>query len=309
MSAISEQSTAVQRVGQERHPSTRYWTAGGPVESELLQPDDLSAIRERSGASLADPTAFALFGLGVGTFLIGFPISGFIPGGALAGTLAPMLVLAGVVQFIGGLFALRRGDAFTGTTFTILGGHYGVLAAFMIGGATLLPAVAATSTLVVALELYCFGYIALVLGAAAMRRNLSMTIALLALVPGYVLTGMTIWYPTSMPGVATRIGGYCLIAAAAFAAYAATATLFNSMMQRAVMPVPAGSMHRPGRMNAHHNGRRRHDGARQAETASNTANDNAGANSAAGAGANSTAGAEEAEGNISGASEQQQSQD
>lgn len=229
---------ALSRAGYERHQSVRHWTTGGPVDSELLEDDDLLAIRERSVASVADPDAFAWFGLAVGTFLLGFAISGFIPASALPGTIAPMLILAGATQFIGGLFALRRDDAFAGTTFCILGAHYAVMAVFLMTVGRGFPATGGAPMLMLALELYCFGYIALVLGAAALRRNLALVIALLALVPGYVLTGMTIWYGAAMPSVATRIGGYCLIASAAFAAYVATATLANSMMQRTILPMP-----------------------------------------------------------------------
>lgn len=229
---------ALSRAGYARHQSVRHWTTGGPVDSELLEDDDLLAIRERSVASVADPDVFAWFGLAVGTFLLGFAISGFIPASALRGAIAPMLILAGVTQFIGGLFALRRDDAFAGTTFCILGAHYAAMAVFLMTVGRGFPATGGAPLLMLALELYCFGYIALVLGAAALRRNLALVITLLALVPGYVLTGMTIWYGAAMPGVATRIGGYCLIASAAFAAYVATATLANSMMQGTILPMP-----------------------------------------------------------------------
>ena len=223
----------------ERHPQQRFWTRSGPIDSSVLVPDDISLIEERQEASMGEPSAMALFGFAVGTLIIAWPISGFVPATTLAATVPPVLVFAGLAQFIGGLVALRRGNAFAGTAFCAYGANNTVVATFLLlQAAGVLPTAPGTPALhMLALELYCFGYISLVLAMVALRLNVVFTLILLALVPGFTLAGMQNWYGTAISPVWGHIGGYCLIASAAVAGYAATAMVLNSTWERSVLPL------------------------------------------------------------------------
>lgn len=218
---------------------TRLWTKAGPVDSRLLVPDDVAAIEERAEASMAEPAAMALFGFAVGTFIIAWPISGFIATSAVLATIPPVLVFAGIAQFIGGLFAFRRGNAFAGTAFCSYGANNTVVAVFMLlmvtGALSATPASPGMKML--ALELYCFAYISLLLAACAARLNTMFVLVLVALVPGFTMSAMANWYGTAIPGWVGHVGGYCLIASAAFAAYSASAMVLNSTWQRPMLPL------------------------------------------------------------------------
>lgn len=233
----SERTTTVgHHNGDER---TRLWTRSGPVDHRLLMPDEVGAIEERAEASMAEPAAMALFGFAVGTFIIAWPISGFISAPAVVATIPPVLIFAGIAQFIGGLLAFRRGNAFAGTAFCSFGANNAVVAAFLLMMVTghLSATPGSPGTKMLALELFCFGYIALILAVAAARLNATFVVILLALVPGFVMPAMANWYGTTIPAWVGHIGGYCLVASAALAAYAASAMVLNSTWQRPVMPL------------------------------------------------------------------------
>jgi len=224
---------------EERRPSTRLWTKSGPVDSHILIPDEIATIDDQQEASMGEPSSMALFGFAVGTLIIAWPISGFVPIGTLVATVPPVLIFAGIAQFIGGLVALRRGNAFAGTAFCAYGANNAVVAAFLLLGAVgAFPATAGTPAMqMLALELYCFAYISLVLMIIAARLNASFVLVLLALVPGFTMAGMANWYGAAIPAWVGHVGGYCLIASAAFAAYAATAMILNSTWERPMLPL------------------------------------------------------------------------
>lgn len=219
--------------------TTKRWTKGGPVETAVLAPAAIAELQERQETTMGEPAAMALFGFAVGTFIIAWPISGFVPDTALPATIAPVLIFAGIAQFIGGLIAFRRDDAFAGTAFCAYGANNVVVATFFLlqttGALSSLPG--SPQVRMLALELYCFAYISLALGVAAMRLNVTFVAILLALVPGFTLAGMSNWYGAAISVVWGHIGGYCLMASAVFAAYTATVMVLNSTWQRAVLPL------------------------------------------------------------------------
>lgn len=166
-------------------------------------------------------------------------ISGFVPQATVLATIPPVLVFAGVAQFIGGLLALRRGNAFAGTAFCAYGANNAVVATFLLMQALgILPNTPGSPVQqMLALELYCFAYISLVFAVIAVRLNAAFVAILLPLVPGFTLAGMANWYGPALPAVWGHIGGYCLIASAAVAAYTATAMVLNSTWRQPVLPL------------------------------------------------------------------------
>jgi succinate-acetate transporter protein len=222
-----------------RHQLTRVWTRGGPVDTVLLHDDDVAAIKERSEASIGEPASMALLGFATGTFIIAWPLSGFVSLTALPAAVPSVLLFAGIAQFIGGLIAFRRENQFAGTAFCVFGANNAVIATFLLMQVTgSLPTAPGTAEMkMLALELWCFGYIALMLGLVAMRLNFAFVAILLTLSAGFTLTALPDYFGTAMPTVIGHIGGYCLIASSACAAYTATAMVLNSTWERALMPM------------------------------------------------------------------------
>lgn len=217
------------------HPApVERWTKAGPVVTGLPA-GEITALQERSEASVGEPGAFSLFGFAVGTLLIAIPLSGFVPlvTGVMA-TLAPVLVFAGIAQFIGGLIALRKGNTFAGTAFCVYGANNTLIAAWYLFQASGLYPADVNTKLLLGIELFCFAYISLVLAVAALRFNLEYSAILLALVPGFGLVAVT---NVGGPAAIGNIGGYFLILSAGLAFYGASALVINSAFERPVLPL------------------------------------------------------------------------
>ena len=231
---MSTQSQVSTGPANGRSRPLERWTKAGPVVSGMPA-DQVTELQERSEASVGEPGGFSLFGFAVGTLLIAIPLSGFIPlqTGVLA-ALAPVLVFAGIAQFIGGLVALRKGNTFAGTAFCAYGANTTLIATWNLFQASgLFPAVASTK-LLLGIELFCFAYISLVLAIAALPVNLEFVAILLALVPGFALAAVP---NVGGPAAVGDIGGYFLILSAGLAFYGASALVINSAFRRRVLPL------------------------------------------------------------------------
>jgi uncharacterized protein len=217
-----------------REMRREQWTKAGPVVS-AMPPERVIELQEQSEASVGEPGALGLFGFAVGTLVIAIPLSGLVPlkTGVLA-ALAPVLVFAGIAQFIAGLVALRKGITFAGTAFGVYGANNTLIATYyLFQSAGVFPSHADTK-LLIGIELFCFAYISLVLAIAAAKVNLEFVAILLALVPGFGLVAVpNVGGPTSIGD----IGGYFLILSAGFAFYGASALVVNSAFQRPVLPL------------------------------------------------------------------------
>lgn len=222
------------------HPiATRVWTKGGPVDTELLPGEEIAVIHERQEASIGEPGAMALLGFATGTFVIAYVLSGWVPMTTLPATLPPVLIFAGVAQFIGGLVAFRRENAFAGTAFCAFGANNVVVSTYLfmqIKGT--IPTTPGSADLkMLGLELFCFAYIALMLGIVAMRLNVAFVAILLTLCAGFALTGVANFLGAGISPTWGHIGGYLLVASAACAAYTATAMVLNSTWERSLLPL------------------------------------------------------------------------
>lgn len=217
-----------------RAARTERWTKAGPIVSGMPQ-ERVLELEEQAEASAGEPGGFSLFGFAVGTLVIAIPLAGFVPQntGILA-ALAPVLVFAGLAQFIGGLIAVRKGNTFAGTAFCAYGANNTLIATYYLFQAAGLFPLAAGPKLLLGIELFCFAYISLVLAVAALPVNLEFTGILLALIPGFGLVAVT---NVGGPAEAGRIGGYFLILSAGLAFYGASAMVINSSFQRRILPL------------------------------------------------------------------------
>lgn len=137
-----------------------------------------------------------------------------------------------MAQFIAGIWALRRGNTFAGTAFGVYGANNTLVATyFLMKAAGVFPG-NHNDKLLLGVELFCFAYISLVLGFAALRVNLAFVGILWALVPGF---GLVAVHDVGGPADIGHIGGYFLILSASLAFYGASALVINSSFGRAVL--------------------------------------------------------------------------
>ena len=209
------------------------WTKAGPVAVHRPT-EETQHLQERQEVTAADPAAMGLFGFATGTIAIGYVLSGFTAHSAQIGTAPVLLIFAGIAQFIAGMWAYRKGNTFAATAFSCYGANNTVVATYLLAGAgTIIPKTSGTN-ITLAIEMFCFACISLVLGAAALRLNPVFVAVLWTLVPGFALTGLGL---IGEPTVAGHIGGYWLILPALLAFYAASALVINSTYRSGVLPL------------------------------------------------------------------------
>ena len=227
--------TTQQRSSYEAYPMERRekWTKAGPVVSGM--PDEqVVLLQERAEASVGEPGAMGLFGFAVGTLLIAIPIAGILPLTSVNATLPAVLVFAGIAQFIAGLVAFRKGITFAGTAFCSYGANNTLVATYYLLTSAGVIKNGVNDKLLLGIELFCFAYISLVLGIAALKVNFEFVSILWSLVPGFGLAAVA---NVGGPKAIGDIGGYFLILAAGLAFYGASALVINSAFQRTVLPL------------------------------------------------------------------------
>lgn len=221
-------------VAEQYLPLHQTWTKAGPVFSHLPDPR-VQELREVSEASVGEPGAMSLWGFAVGTLLVAIPISTELPQATIQASLPALLVFGGLAQFIGGLIAYRKGNTFAATAFCAFGANNVVVSTFFLfSGAGVFP-LNHDARLFLAIDLFCFAYIAFVLLIASLRLNAAFALVLLALFPGYGLAA--VGNITGMPTVIGEIGGWFLICSAGLAFYAGGALALNSTYEREILPM------------------------------------------------------------------------
>ena len=215
-------------------PPQQQWTQGGPVKT-VIESTKVAQLESTSEARIGDAGAMGLFGFCVGTTVIAWVLSGWaaMPA-ALIAAVPSVLVFAGIGQFIAGLYAFSRTDSWAGTTMCSYGANNVIVASFIWMQATGLIPRTPSTMLLLAVDLFCMGYISLALMIGAMRLNVVYVLTTLMLIAGYTLPGIQFLGASRELGI---LGGYFLLAASFFAFYAATAHIINSSWQREVLPL------------------------------------------------------------------------
>jgi len=221
-------------VVEERPPLHQTWTQAGPIVSHLPTAQ-VQELREVSEASLGEPGAMSLFGFAVATLLVAIPISGQLSMTTVLAAVPALLVFGGIGQFIGGLVAYRKGNTFAATAFCAFGANNVVVSTFFLFQSVGVFPKNDDTMLFLAIDLFCFAYIAFVLFLASFKLNAAFTLTLLALFPGYGLAACG--NIASLPSVIGQIGGWFLICSAGLAFYAGGALVLNSTYERPVLPM------------------------------------------------------------------------
>ncbi len=215
-------------------PPLEQWTQGGPVKT-VIESTQVAQLESTSEARIGDAGAMGLFGFCVGTTVIAWVLSGWaaMPASLIAAVPA-LLVFAGVGQFIAGLYAFSRTNSWAGTAMCSYGANNVIVAMYIWMQAAGIIPMSASNMLLLAVDLFCMGYISLALAIGAMRINAVYVVTTLMLVAGYTLPGIQFLGANRELGI---LGGYFLLAAAFFAFYAATANVINSSWNREVLPL------------------------------------------------------------------------
>ncbi len=214
--------------------AAQQWTDAGPVKT-VIESTEIARLETASEASIGDPGAMGLFGFALGTTVLAWVLAGWaaLPG-SFIGAAPALLTFAGIGLFIAGLFAFARANTWKGTMMCVYGANNVIIAAFMWmqSGGAIPPTFG--NMLLLAVDLFCMGYISLALMLGALRLNWAYTLLTGALAIGYTLTGIQFLGSARELGI---LGGYFLLAAAFCAFYAATAHVVNSSWRQEVLPI------------------------------------------------------------------------
>jgi succinate-acetate transporter protein len=211
----------------------QQWTKAGPVMSHLPA-GRVQELQEVQEASIGEPGPMSLFGFAVATLLVAIPISGQLPLSTALAAVPALLVFGGIGQFIGGLVAYRKGNTFAATAFCSFGANNVIVSTFFLFRAIGMFPDTANTRLFLAIDLFCLAYVAFVLLLASFKLNMAFVLVLLALTPGYALSGIG---NLSAPAAIGHIGGWFLIASAGLAFYAGGALTLNSTYERVILPM------------------------------------------------------------------------
>ncbi len=201
----------------------------------VIDNEQVDQLESASEARVGDAGAMGLFGFCVGTTVIAWVLSGWAPMPAsMIAAVPALLVFAGIGQFIAGLYAFSRTRSWAGTAMCSYGANNVIVAAYIWMQATGLIPTTHANMLLMAVDLFCMGYISLVLMVGATRLNSIYVLATAALTFGYTLTGIQFLGAARELGL---LGGYFLLAASFFAFYAATANVINSAWKQEALPM------------------------------------------------------------------------
>lgn len=232
-SAPSRAATVVPLQKRER------WTKAGPVVSHLDE-SEISNLEERAIATIGDPSTLGLWGFATGTWIAGTVIGGAFPHSSITAVIPVLLVFAGVVQFIAGLFAFRRANVLAATAFCAFGAFNATEAFVLALQASNTIGTAGAPMILNGFLFESFAFIAAALTMAAMRTNMALVCVLGALAVGYCLSGIPDLTGSATPGgfgIVGNIGGWFLVASAACAYYTGAAFVVNSIWSSTVLPI------------------------------------------------------------------------
>jgi len=215
------------------------WTKSGPVVSHLDE-TEISNLEERAIATIGDPSTLGLWGFATGTWMAGTIIGGAFPHSSITAVVPVLIVFAGIVQFIAGLFAYRRANVLAATAFCAFGA-FNVTEGFFLALQSANTVAAIGAPLILNGFLFeSFAFIAAALALAAARTNVAMVCVLGTLAVGYCLSGIPDLIGSANAGgfgIVGNIGGWFLVASAACAYYTGAAFVINSAWNRTALPI------------------------------------------------------------------------
>jgi uncharacterized protein len=220
-------------------PLHGVWARGGPVFSRLST-ETVEGLEARTMASFGDAATLGMWAFATGIWTTGLFQAEVLPIQQLVLLFPGMLIYAGLVLFIAGLFLFRRNNAFLGSSFCSFAALNITRAVLLIcQNRGVLPA-NGTANILEGCLLESFAYIALSLLLGALRMNVVVALTLTCTFLGYALAGLPLLVDQTGAAAwaaAGHFGGYFMFAAGFFAYYGGTALLVNTAWHRALLPV------------------------------------------------------------------------
>jgi succinate-acetate transporter protein len=229
-------------------PIHGVWAQGGPVFTHLSDAT-VNGIEARTIASFGDAVTLGMWAFATGIWTTGLFQTGLLPQHEMVLLFPAMLVYAGIILFIAGLFLYRRNNTFFGSSFCSFAAlNISRAVLIILQNRGVLPS-DGTANILQGCLMESFAYIALSLLIGAIRMNVVVVLVLACTFFGYLLSGLPfitthfsqeVGAGLSQGGgwaEAGRIGGYFLFAAGFFAYYGGTALLVNTAWRREVLPI------------------------------------------------------------------------
>lgn len=210
------------------------WTPAGPIRSSLPV-EAIAQEEERAAATVAEPAPLGLFGFAAGTFTVSAVYAGWFTMATALFAMVPLVIFGGVVQFLAGMWAYRKGDTFAATAFSSFGGFnasYGMYVLLKQAGLITGPS---AGTGVVGVYILCLCFIALLLAIAALWKSTVLFLVLGCLTVAYGLWGIGLIARGS--ALMLHAGSYAGLVASVFAFYAGGAMVINSISARLLLPL------------------------------------------------------------------------
>jgi len=183
---------------------------------------------------VAEPAALGLFAFATGTFTQNIVNAGWFPATTLLYMVAPLLIMTGVVQFLAGMWAFRKGDTFAATAFGSFGGVNVAYTVFILLHQAGLVTGPSADMGVIGAFLASFALIAAFLTVGALWKNWGLVGMLFFLTLTFALLGAG--NIAGSPNL-LHYGGWAGIISSLCAFYRGGAMAANSASQRQLLPL------------------------------------------------------------------------
>ncbi|HUY79581.1 MAG TPA: acetate uptake transporter [Ktedonobacterales bacterium] len=237
----TDRAGADARILRDGAGAAEYWTLSGTVAGPLPKAET-EAVVEREQAAVADPVPLGLAGFASATFTISAVFAGWFAMTDVVLAIPVALVFGGIVQFLAGMWAFRRGNALAATAFGAFGAFnasWAILEWLTLSKVLPSSAGGGNPGYVTGIFILTFALIALYLGVAATGQNLTIAAILFVLALTYLCDGIGVMIGGQ--NVLMYIGGYAGLVTSIMAFYLSGAIVINSAFKREVLPVFAAA--------------------------------------------------------------------
>ena len=219
-------------------PEQEVWSRGGPVFAHLTE-DTVNGLDGFTMTTFGDAASVGMWAFASGALMGGLFQADVLPSAAAAALFPLLLVYPGAVLFIAGLLLFRRNNNLLASSFCSFASLNLARGALLYCGSQgMLPAHAPVG-LMQAILFEVFAYLSLTLMIGAVKLNAVLVLTLACAAIGFGLAGVSLLVDPASGFLdeTGRIGGYFMIASAAFAFYGGSAIIVNTAWRRTLVPI------------------------------------------------------------------------
>jgi uncharacterized protein len=198
---------------------------------------------EVAQANVASPAPLGLNVLAFATAILGCYYTGFIipyEGAGIRPALGAVLLVAGIILVLAGMWEYRKNSMVHATIFTSYGGFLAALGVIFMPNFTIVSALTSSGVLhdVLGLLFLCWTIVTGVLILGALRTSAFMTATMVVMFAAYLL--LTIGQLAANTVILVHIGGWLAIATGIVAWIAAAASIISTPSPQAAFRLPLG---------------------------------------------------------------------